>query len=169
VRGVVSQSEASARVKRWRAPFAGAIAAALAACSLTMPFEDRQSALKADRDVTGSITPRQAKTTELPPGQMSPFSPKLDDEDWRRQRAALATALDPQGNGGQVSWENGASGHRGIFGATGDAFLVKDDICRIFKASVTAGEPEQWFQGTACRVAAGDWAIRDISPSKHPG
>lgn len=145
------------------------VALPLAACSLTLPFEDRSASVAADPEVTGSITPRPQKPPALSPGQVSPFSPVLDEEDWRRQRAALATALDPQGNGGQVRWENGESGHRGAFGAIGNPYLIKDDICRAFVASVALKESEQWFQGTACRVSPAEWAIRDVKPWKRPG
>jgi surface antigen len=165
MRGVSAMMEASAR-----ASILGAIivaGAALAGCSLTAPFDDKPTALQADTDITGSIPRKSAP--ELQPGQNSPFSARLDDEDWRRQRAALATALDPQGNGGQVRWDNADSGHKGAFGAIGDAFLVKHEICRVFVASITAGEPEQWFKGTACRVSASEWTIRDFSAWKRQG
>ena len=36
----------------------------------------------------------------------SPLSPELGEEDWRRAKAALAVALDPQGAGARVSWDN---------------------------------------------------------------
>jgi surface antigen len=169
VRGVVAECLTSARALAPCALIAGVAATLLAACSLTMPFEDRSAATLADADITGSITPRAPKPPELAPGQASPFSPKLDDEDWRRQKAALATALDPQGNGATVRWENGASGAKGAFSAGGDAYLVKDEICRAFEGGVTAGEPEQWFQGVACRVSLGEWAIKDVKPGRRPG
>jgi surface antigen len=140
------------------------------ACSLTLPFEDKTPVAAAESEiVTGSITPRAATLPELAPGQVSPFSPLLDDEDWRRQRAALATALDPQGNGGQVRWDNAASGHRGAFTAAGNAFLIRDDICRAFTASVATQEPEQRFEGHACRVSPTEWIIREAKPIRKAG
>ncbi|MGL4651192.1 MAG: RT0821/Lpp0805 family surface protein, partial [Caldilineaceae bacterium] len=126
-----------------------------------MPFEDRGTALQADPEITGSITPR---APVLQPGQLSPFSTQLDAEDWRRQRAALATALDPQGNGGHVRWDNPASGARGSFAPLGNPFLIQHDICRVFSAVVAFAEPEQSFQGTACRNAPGEWQVRDLQP-----
>jgi surface antigen len=142
----------------------------LAGCSLMLPFEGgRSGALQADPTITGSITPASAKANTLPPGQVSPFSPKLDEEDWRRAKAALATALDPQGNGGQVGWDNADSGAKGSFAPIGNAFLAKDDICRAFIAAVSVKEPEQWFQGSACRVTPAEWQIKDVKPWKKLG
>jgi surface antigen len=152
---------------------AGAIVLPLVAagCSITMPFEKSPvSAVAADADITTSaITPRPPKDVPLPPGQVSPLSANLDAEDWRRARAALATALDPQGNGGQVRWENSDSGNKGVFGAVGNPYVVKDEICRAFVAGLTLKEPEQWFEGSACRVSASEWAIRDVRASKRSG
>jgi 17 kDa outer membrane surface antigen len=136
-----------------------------------MPFERTPaSAVAADADMaTGSITPRPPKEVPLPPGQVSPFSPRLDEEDWRRARAAMVTALDPQGNGGHVLWDNGDSGNKGSFAPVGNPFLIKDEICRNFVAMVSLKEPDQWFQGSACRVTASEWAIKDVAATKKPG
>jgi surface antigen len=136
-----------------------------------MPFEKSPvSAVAADADITtGSIAPRPPRDVALAPGQVSPLSTKLDEEDWRRARAALATALDPQGNGGQVRWDNTDSGNSGVFGAVGNPFLIKDEICRAFVAGLSAKEPEQWFEGSACRVSASEWAIRDVKASRRSG
>jgi surface antigen len=142
-----------------------------AGCSITMPFERAPAgAVAADADIaTGSITPRPPKEVPLPPGQVSPFSPKLDEEDWRRARAAMATALDPQGNGGHVRWDNADSGNKGSFAPVGNPFLVKDEICRNFVAMVSLKEPDQWFEGSACRVSANEWTIKDVVAGKKPG
>src|SRR5438067_2431449 len=48
----------------------------------------------------------------------SSFGPDLGDEDWRRARAALGVALDPQGNGKPVKWDNPESGLRGSVNPT---------------------------------------------------
>ncbi len=135
-----------------------------------MPFERAPaSVIAADANIaTGSITPRPPREVPLPPGQVSPFSPKLDEEDWRRARAAMATALDPQGNGGHVLWDNTDSGNKGSFAPVGNPFLIKDDICRSFVAMVSLKEPDQWFQGNACRVSASDWTIKDMTAAKKP-
>jgi surface antigen len=140
------------------------------ACSITMPFEKASGSLAgADAELTtGSVLSRAGREASLPPGQVSVFSPKLDAEDWRRARAALVTALDPQGNGGHVRWDNGESGNNGSFAPIGNAFVVKDEICRVYVAMVSTGEPGQWFQGTACRVSANEWLIKDAKPWKRP-
>ncbi len=140
----------------------------LAGCSVLAPFESSStSVIAADDVVTGSITPRP--TGPLAAAQPSPLSPRLDQEDWRRAQAALATALDPQGNGGAARWENGDNGHKGSFAPVGNAFLIKDDICRTFVSSLALNEPEQWLQGTACRVSPTEWTIKTVSAWKRPG
>ncbi len=148
---------------------AAALLLALPACSLTLPFEDRGAAVQADSEITGSITPRPPRDAASAPSSPSPFSVKLDEEDWRRQRAAIATALDPQGNGAMVRWDNPDSGAKGTISPIGNAFLAKHDICRVFVAMVAAQGPEEWFQGSACRVMAGDWKVNEIKPWKRPG
>ncbi len=169
-RCVLAYGAYSARIACLKA--AGCFAAALlaGACSLTLPFEGGTSgALLTDPDITGSITPRAAKATDLQPGQISPFSPKIDEEDWRRAKSALATALDPQGNGANVGWDNPASGAKGSFAPIGNAFVIKDDICRTFIATVSLKEPDLWFQGSACRITPAEWQIKDFKPWKRPG
>jgi surface antigen len=95
-------------------------------------------------------------------------TPLLDAEDARRAQAALATALDPQGNGATVRWDNPDSGAKGSFGAIGNPFLINHDICRMFVATVALKEPDQWLQGSACRIMPGDWRIRDVAPWRKP-
>ena len=136
----------------------------LAGCGLTVPLEPapKLSAGAADASlVTGSIAPRIVAAAAL--------SPELDQEDWRRARAALATALDPQGNGAAVRWDNADSGHKGSFAPVGNAYLVKDEICRSFVASLSLGEPDRWLQGSACRLSPTEWTIREAKPWKRPG
>ncbi len=131
------------------------------------PFESSPtSVIAADNIVTGSIAPKPA--APLSPAQPSPLSPLLDQEDWRRAQAALATALDPQGNGGAVRWENSDNGHKGSFAPVGNAFLIKDDICRTFVSSLSIDGPEQWLQGTACRLSPTEWTIKTVSTWKRP-
>ena len=45
--------------------------------------------------------------------EKSSLASLLDAEDWRRAKAALSTALDPQGNGSLVGWDNPDSGNKG--------------------------------------------------------
>lgn len=175
VSAVVKKSTSSARARALPLAAALLLAAALAGCGLTLPFESRTAALTADPEITGSIGP--SKRSDAAAANASPFSPTLDQEDWRRQRAALATALDPQGNGGLVRWENPDSGAKGSFAPVGDAFLLQHDICRTFvayviekgkdgKADGTAAE--DWRQGSACRTGPGEWSIREVKPWKRP-
>jgi surface antigen len=138
----------------------------LSGCSITMPFQGRGAALQADPEITGSITPRAPAAAQA---DGLPFSPTLDEEDMRRQRAALSTALDPQGNGGLVRWENPDSGAKGTFAPVGNAFLAQHDICRVFVTSVAEKSREDWFEGTACRINPGEWRMRDVKPWKRPG
>ena len=54
----------------------------------------------------------------------------LDAEDWRRAKAALSTALDPQGNGSLVGWDNPDSGNKGSFTPVGKPYPLAAGICR---------------------------------------
>jgi surface antigen len=93
------------------------------------------------------------------------LSADLDEEDWRRAKAALAVALDPQGPGTQVSWDNPASTRKGTFTPTGAPFVKDDEICRDFSAHLSSPSASA-LQGTACRPSGGEWAIKDIKPTK---
>ncbi|MGO4523769.1 RT0821/Lpp0805 family surface protein [Microvirga sp. 2MCAF35] len=93
------------------------------------------------------------------------LSPDLDVEDWRRAKAALAVALDPQGAGTQVSWDNPATTMKGTFTPMGAPFVKNDEICRAFSAHLS-GPSASSLQGTACRPSGGDWAIKEVKPLK---
>ena len=88
----------------------------------------------------------------------------LDAEDRRRAYAALATALDPQGEGTVVTWDNPQTGAKGGFTPVGHAYPADGKICRAFLAEVGAKEREERLQGTACREKANDWTISEIGP-----
>lgn len=105
---------------------------------------------------TGSIAPRV----------VSPLSPDLGEEDWRRARAALAVALDPQGPGTQVSWDNPDTTMRGHFTPVGQPFVKSDEICRVFLATVVTQVSTSTLQGNACRPSGGEWQIKDVKPFK---
>jgi surface antigen len=168
VRRVIDLGVLGATRASWKAALLAAAALpALAGCGVTMPFERAPAAASDAAIVTGSTPPRPQPA--LPPGQVSPFSPRLDQEDWRRAKAALATALDPQGNSAAVRWENAVSGHKGSFAPAGDPYLVKDEICRGFVAVVTIEDAEQNWHGAACRLSPTDWAIRDVKSGKRSG
>ena len=129
------------------------IASATAGCSLSFPI----AGLKADDGPTGAID-RSA----------SLLSPALDREDWRRARAALSVALDPQGTGGAVSWHNPQTGAHGSFAAPSPPFVDQDHVCRAFDAAVApASGSSHQLSGSACRDADGDWSLRDARESRR--
>jgi len=96
----------------------------------------------------------------------SPLSPALGEEDWRRAKGALAIALDPQGNGSSVSWENPDSGFKGAFTPLGQPFVKSDEICRAFLASFGRENGSSSLRGTACRLSGAEWTIKDVKPSQ---
>jgi surface antigen len=96
---------------------------------------------------------------------VTPLSADLDGEDWRRAKAALAVALDPQGPGTQVSWDNPATTMKGTFTPMGAPFVKNDEICRSFSAHLS-GPSAASLQGMACRPSGGEWAIKDVKPLK---
>ncbi len=110
----------------------------------------------ADPVVTGSIAKRPVS-----------FGPDLGDEDWRRARAALGVALDPQGNGRPVKWDNPESGLRGSINPTGLPYVSNDLICRDFLASVIAPERSRFVRGTGCKPSGGTWELRHLRASKQ--
>lgn len=133
----------------------------LAACSVLSPLSR-----SGDGDmVTGSISPKQPE----PADRLMLLDTRLDPEDLRRARAAFATALDPQGSGAAVRWDNPDSGAKGSVAAVGSPYLQGDTICRNFVASAHASSPESWRQGSACRQGPGEWDIREMKPWRQPG
>ena len=110
-----------------------------------------------DEDRTGSTAVRA----------VSPLSPDLGTEDWRRAKGALGVALDPHGNGSTVSWDNPETTLRGTFTPVGQPFVKSDEICRAFLATVTGQGNATSVQGTACRPSGEEWAIRDVKPWKR--
>jgi surface antigen len=127
-------------------------ALALSGCSVSMPLSPFG---KNGEDVTGSIA------------KSNPLSRALDSEDWRRAKAALSTALDPQGNGETVNWDNPQSGAKGSFVAVAQAYPSEDGICRAFISNISAKEASESLQGTACRDKLGDWTLSDVRPWKR--
>lgn len=94
------------------------------------------------------------------------FSSMLDAEDWRRAKAALATALDPQGSGSLVGWDNPDSGTKGSFTPVGKPYPLDAKICRAFLAEVSRKDGAQTLQGTACSDRSGAWSIAEAKPWK---
>lgn len=127
-----------------------AIGLGLAGCSLSIPLPG----ISTDDSPTGSI-----KTSNP-----SPFSAEMDGEDWRRAKSALETALDPQGNGARVAWENPQSGAKGSFAPMAQPFPKDDGICRLFQAQVALkGRSENRMRSMACRRNGGDWVVGRVT------
>lgn len=127
---------------------------ASAGCSMSIPLSPFKASA-ADADVTGSINK-----------PVTALSRRLDAEDWRRARAALGTALDPQGNGSVVSWENAQTGAKGTFVPVAQIYPSDDKICRAFIARIETDGGLEDVQGTACRDTSPEWSILDARPWK---
>ena len=134
------------------------LAGSLGACSIYLPI----SPLSEDGEITGSITKSST------PKAASPLSPKLNEEDWRRAQSALILAVDPQGNGAAVGWDNPESGTKGSFVASGALFLVENRICRSFKASLNKPDPDTLLEGVSCRLGPNEWVVRDVQATSSP-
>ncbi len=130
-----------------------AICQALAACALT-PL-----APGGDPETTGSIPLVAAKK---PPG----LPAALDEEDRRRALGALAIALDPQGNGAGVHWDNPVSKARGSVTPAGFAYPSNDLICRDFQAQFNTAQGPTTARGAACRDKNALWTVAEWRPVK---
>jgi surface antigen len=75
-----------------------------------------------------------------------------------RAKAALSTALDPQGSGSLVGWDNPDSGNKGSFTPVGKPFPVEAGVCRVFLAEVN--------RKGACSDERGEWTIAEAKPWK---
>ena len=126
-----------------------ALGLAAAGCSMSFPLPP----LMADPETTGSIAPAVA-----------PLGPGSTDADWEVARPALEKALDPAHEGQSASWSNPGSGMSGVFVAQGEAFVKDDRLCRGYKAQVAVPGVQRAMTGTACRVGAGPWAVRESRP-----
>ena len=124
------------------------VAPTIGACSMSFPMSSMLP-----EDVTGSMT-------------KVPFGALLDEEDRRREKAALATALDPQGDGSTVHWENPKSGRKGTLTALGHAFPHESHVCRVFSGKLRDGATARAVEGMACTAAAGEWEVREVKPMK---
>ncbi len=144
---------------RWRiGRLAGALLAGLAASGCSVTFSGFFA--NDDEIQTGSVTLKTPGATVL--------SPDLSAEDWRRASAALAVALDPQGNGASAGWDNPESGLKGVFTPVGSPFVRNAEVCRAFLASTVTPRGQDWLQGDACKPSGGDWAVRGVKPWKKP-
>ena len=96
------------------------------------------------------------------------FGSDLNGEDWRRAQGALVLALDPQGNGRPVKWDNPDSGMHGSVNPTGLPFVADDQICRNFLASVIGMEKSRFVRGTGCKPSGGEWTLKRVHTAAAP-
>lgn len=137
-----------------------ALSAALGGCSqplLLFRGAPEPVAAAEEPTTTGSIQARP-KT----------FGRDLTDEDWRRAKAALTVALDPQGNGRPVKWDNPDSGMHGSVNPTGLPYVAEDQICRNFLASVVGSETNRFVRGTGCKPSGGEWTLKTMRTAAAP-
>jgi surface antigen len=104
--------------------------------------------------------------TSAIPAFRAPLSHALDQEDWRRASAAMGTALDPQGDGSTVNWDNPNTSAKGSFTPVGQPYPRDGKICRAFVAEIGAKDTHESLQGTACREKAAEWALSEVKPWK---
>jgi surface antigen len=143
------------------------IAPVLSACSITFPIFS----------TAGKDEPHAAETTaslalsapQQPVSPLATLSRDLGPEDMRRALGAMALALDPQGNGTAVTWDNPETGLKGIFTPVGGPFLNEDQICRVFLSSTQTQTGSAAYRGTACRPSGGEWSLRELGPWKKSG
>jgi surface antigen len=106
-----------------------------------------------DEDVTNSIS-------------RPLFAEPLGPEDERRAKAAMTPALDPQGAGSTVAWNNPDSGAKGTFIPVGKAYPENERVCRAFLAEIDLKNGDKSMQGTACADKDGNWSVTDAKPWK---
>lgn len=78
------------------------------------------------------------------------------------------TALDPQGNGAPVKWDNPDSQVAGTFTPVGQPYVQSDEICRVFLATIEFPSRSSSLQGTACKLSADEWQLKDVKPWRKP-
>jgi surface antigen len=138
------------------------LAFASAGCSVSFPILGLSSKAEDEVVTTSSVLP--ARTTAK--GALASLSADLGPEDMRRAEGALSVALDPQGNGAPVSWDNPQSGIKGAFTPVGGPYVSADEICRSFIASVYLQTKLTRLQGKACRPTGGEWVVKETQPWK---
>jgi surface antigen len=94
------------------------------------------------------------------------FGNDLGAEDWRRANAALAVALDPQGNGRPVKWDNPETTLRGSVNPTGLPYVANDLVCRDFLASVISPAGSRFVRGTGCKPSGGEWTLTKVRAAR---
>ena len=137
-----------------------------AGCSVSFPIIGLSSKSEEEVATTSAILPSRSSDRST---ALASLAAELGPEDMRRADGAMSVALDPQGNGAAVSWDNPQSGIKGSFIPVGGPFLRSDEICRAFIASVQTQVRPIKLQGTACRPSGGEWAVKDMGPWKGLG
>lgn len=140
-----------------------ALGVLMAGCSVSFPILGLSSKAEDEVATTSSVLPSRGSPK---PSALSSLAAELGPEDLRRADGAMAVALDPQGNGASVSWDNPQSGSKGSFTPVGGPFLRSDEICRAFVAAVQTQTKPAKLQGMACRPSGGEWAVKDVKPWK---
>jgi surface antigen len=126
----------------------------LGGCAIVSPVDG------VDMQATGTIPAARARPSK-------PALPaSLDEEDQRRALGALAIALDPQGNGATVHWDNPVSKARGSVTPTGLAYPANDVICRAFTAQFETSAGSLAERGEACRDKSAQWELSQLRPTK---
>ncbi len=136
---------------------------ASAGCSVSFPILGLSTKAEDEVVTTSSILPARGVGR---PGALVSLSADLGPEDMRRAEGAMSVALDPQGNGAAVSWDNPQSGIKGAFTPVGGPYVSADEICRSFIASVNLQTKLTRLQGKACRPTGGDWIVKETQPWK---
>ena len=113
-----------------------------------------------DMQATGAIAANAAASA--PPKPKPTLPAALDDEDARRAFGALGIALDPQGNGATVRWDNPVSKAHGFVTPVGYAYPEGGLICRKFSARFESRAGAENVLGAACRDKAADWSLTEI-------
>lgn len=147
----------------------GAVAGAVvisvlaAGCSVSFPILGLSGKSEDEVATTSAVLPARGAVGT---GPLASLASELGPEDMRRADGAMAVALDPQGNGAAVNWDNPQSGIKGSFIPVGGPFVRSDEICRAFIASVQTQTKPAKLQGTACRPSGGEWSVTDMQPWK---
>lgn len=136
-----------------------ATAGGLAGCSIAVPMASDPSVMWNSERVASDVTSAIPKS---PPK----LSGALDSEDQRRAIAALSTALDPQGSGTSVNWDNPQSGAKGSFTPVGQPYPLEGRICRAFHGDIVVSDTQESLQGAACREKTAEWALTEVKRSK---
>ena len=139
------------------------LALPLAACSINLPLASLfgRDDTPADPVTTGTLATQPSPTASTPGQGPSVFN-GLSPEDIRRSKAALALALDPEGQGQAINWDNAETGQSGSFSAVSTFYLNNNQLCRRYAATIANSGAIEPVSGEACRTGPGNW---DVQPA----